>query len=116
MAKVIMTTPPGAAYEYAEVQGGTSMSHAEIAALLDEYVEKHGLYPVETVYDGESPRHKYGRYKPTQTATEQPAAPSNDEIASMRSEIEELKALLTAATEPLDAKADPDADEKAKKA
>jgi len=63
MAKVEFVTTPKAAYEWAEVTGGGSMSDAQRAALLDEFIEEHGLVPVEAAFRGETPIHKYGRYK-----------------------------------------------------
>ena len=75
MAKIVWKTTPHAAYEWVEVEGGTSMSHHEIAALLDEYISENGLVPVESDYVGEAPRHKYGRYKAT-PATASALAPA----------------------------------------
>ena len=62
MAKVVFKKSPKSAYEWAEVEGGETMSSVQRAALLDEFVEENGLVPVETTFRGESPDHKYGRY------------------------------------------------------
>lgn len=98
MAKVVYKTTPKAAYEWAEVEGGSTMSHYETAALLDSFIEENGLVPVETVFEGETPRHKFGRYKalgapalalaPTATAGhESDLAKANAELARLQAEL-----------------------------
>lgn len=105
MAKIVWKTTPHAAYEWVEVEGGDSMSHAERAALLDEFISENGLVPVETVYVGEAPRHKYGRYvatgatasalAPTALPTrESDLAKANERADAAEAELARLRAQL----------------------
>jgi len=67
MAKVVFKTTPGAAYEYAEIEGGETMKDYERASMLDDFIAEHGLIPVESTFEsGEMPTHKYGRYFPVE--------------------------------------------------
>lgn len=96
MAKIVWKTTPKAAYEWVEVEGGGSMTHAELVAFQDEYIAEHGLVPVESEFIGEAPRHKYGRYKATGTAAQAlaPAAlPAREaDLSKANDELEALKA------------------------
>ena len=107
MAKIVWKTSPHAAYEWVEVEGGESMSHHHIAAMLDEFISENGLVPVESDYVGEAPRHKYGRYKAA-TATASalpPALPTREsDLSKANDEIERLKAELARANAQLDKK------------
>lgn len=104
MAKIVWKTTPKAAYEWVEVSGGGTMTHAEQVAFLDEYVSENGLVPVETDFIGESPKHRYGRYKADGAAAQAlpVALPSqegdltkaNDELAALRAENARLQAQL----------------------
>jgi len=67
MAKVVFKTTPGAAYEYAEIEGGETMKDYERASMLDDFIAEHGLIPVEATLDGERPVYKYGRYFPVES-------------------------------------------------
>lgn len=105
MAKIVWKTTPKAAYEWVEVEGGDSMTHAELVAFKDEFISENGLVPVETDYVGEAPIHKYGRYKaasatasalaPTALPTRQEdLAKANDELAQLRAENARLASQL----------------------
>lgn len=101
MAKVVWKTTPKAAYEWVELEGGGSMSHAEQVAYLDEYIEANGLVAVETTFDGEVPRHRYGRYKAAgapAAALAPTALPGREgDLTSANAEIDRLKAELARA-------------------
>lgn len=104
MAKVVWKTTPKAAYEWVEVDGGKTMSDAETKAYLDEYVEDHGLVPVESTFVGETPIHKYGRYKavsavasalpPALPGREDDLVKANAEKSALEQEVARLKAQL----------------------
>lgn len=108
MAKVVWKTTPRAAYEWAEVEGGDTMSDAQRDAFLDEFVSDNGLVPVETTYAGEVPTHKYGRYKAGFTSAAALAPLGNPgqqgDLTKANAEIDRLKAELARATDQLDKK------------
>jgi len=66
MAQVVFKSTPGAAYEYAELEGGETMKDYERASMLDDFIAENGLIPVEATFEGEKPVHKYGRYFPVE--------------------------------------------------
>lgn len=100
MAKMVFKTTPNAAYEWAELEGGDTMSAAERAAFVDEFINQNGLVPVESVFVGDTPARKWGRYKAAYSvANALPAAlpgretdllKANDEVAALRAEIARL--------------------------
>ena len=95
MAKVVFKKTPHSAYEWAEVEGGDTMKDYERAALLDDFVAKHQLVPVETTFMGEQPTHKYGRYIAGGAAAQAlPAALPNREgdLLKANAELDALRA------------------------
>ncbi len=104
MAKIKWMTTPKAAYEWVEVQGGDTMSEAERKAFLDEYVEDNGLVPVESTFVGETPIHKYGRYKaggavasalpPALPGRENDLTKANADLAAANAELARLRGPL----------------------
>ena len=105
MAKIVWKTTPKAAYEWVEVEGGSSMSHVEQKAFLDEFIEENGLVPVESSFIGEVPVHKYGRYVAGggQASALPPAAlPTREsDLNKANAEVERLKAELARANDQL---------------
>jgi hypothetical protein len=97
MAKMVWKTTPSAAYEWAELEGGDTMSQAERAAFVDEFVTQNGLVPVESTFMGDIPTHRFGRYKADfALASALPVAlpgresdlrKANDELAATKAEL-----------------------------
>ncbi len=106
MAKIVWKKSPKSAYEWIEVEGGESMSHAELMAFRDEYISEHGLMPVETDFVGEKPIHKYGRYLPSSVVAAQALAPTaiptaEMDAAKLNDKVRYLEAELAKANEAL---------------
>lgn len=105
MAKVVWKKTPKSAYEWVEVEGGETMKDHERAALLDDFISENGLVPVETSYDGETPRHKYGRYiagAGAASALAPTALPGReDDLVKANETIDDLRAQLARANDQL---------------
>lgn len=98
MAKVVFKTTPKAAYEWVEVEGGDTMKDYERSALLDDFIADNGLVPVETAFHGETPTHKYGRYKAAFAAPANALAPMathGDDVNKLKSEKSEMEQELS---------------------
>ncbi|MFA6031818.1 MAG: hypothetical protein WC889_02825 [Myxococcota bacterium] len=105
MAKIVWKTTPKAAYEWVEVEGGSTMSGAETKAFLDELVEENGLVPVESTFVGETPHHKFGRYKAggamPQALAPQALGAREGDLTKANAEVDRLKAELARANAQL---------------
>lgn len=89
MAKVVWKTTSKAAYEWVEVEGGSTLSDLDRRALIDEYVEENGLVPVESTFVGDVPVHKYGRYKAasaTASALPAPLAHREEDVTKLNAD------------------------------